>query len=208
VIRRRRVLADERAAYTKRAEDALLGKRLIGVSYADIHNFSDEPREWDHGDWHHAVMGVGFDTDGGPACVTWTSTFFSHGIEAFAEPLEAHLVLDPHGPEMWSVSEHPYWSQRRNEPVLRVGFFWEHVTMGPGRTSTGEVVRPAEQFDVPLALRMDFASGPVWMLAAIPRWPEATEFFPFGDELMIFFSPDALRKMGFPADPFVDDPAV
>lgn len=50
-------------------------RRLTMVDYWDVHNFGPEPASWDHGDWHHAVMGVQLGTDVGPVTVTWTSTF-------------------------------------------------------------------------------------------------------------------------------------
>ena len=45
---------------------ALAGRRIRGVTYWDVYNYSDEPRSWDFGDWHHAVMGVELLTDQGP----------------------------------------------------------------------------------------------------------------------------------------------
>jgi hypothetical protein len=76
----------------KRADYEASARRLIGhhitaVRYWDIHNFSAVERAWDHGDWHHAVMGVELDTESGPCCVLWTNTFFPYGAEVFLEPI-------------------------------------------------------------------------------------------------------------------------
>src|SRR5258707_11922129 len=65
----------DRAAYDSRAAD-LIGLRVLEVMDWDVHNFADEPRRWDYGDWHHAVMGVDLLTERGPSCVLWTDTFF------------------------------------------------------------------------------------------------------------------------------------
>ena len=35
---------------------AVVGQRVLGVRYWDVRNFSAELRNWDYGDWHHAVM--------------------------------------------------------------------------------------------------------------------------------------------------------
>ena len=59
-----------RAEYESRLA-ALVGRRVLEVRYWDVHNFADEPRVWDYGDWQHAVMGVDLVTDGGPWCLLW-----------------------------------------------------------------------------------------------------------------------------------------
>ncbi len=56
------ILYDSQAA-------ALAGRRLLAVRYWDVRNFISDARAWDHGDWHHAVMGVELHTDRGPSCV-------------------------------------------------------------------------------------------------------------------------------------------
>jgi hypothetical protein len=65
---------DTRTRYEQKTAD-LVGRRLIEVRYWDVHSFSDKPRVWDYGDWHHAVMGVELGTDQGVASVTWTDAF-------------------------------------------------------------------------------------------------------------------------------------
>jgi hypothetical protein len=54
--------------------------------------------------------------------------------------------------------------------------------------------------DVPIALRLDFETGAVWFVAAIPQFPEMQRAFIPGDEIMVVFSADKIRDMGF------DDP--
>ena len=55
--------------------------QIEAIKYRDIHNSSDEPREWDHGDWHHAVMGVGLTTSTEPVSVLWSkNAFHEYGV--------------------------------------------------------------------------------------------------------------------------------
>lgn len=55
--------------------------------------------------------------------------------------------------------------------------------------------------DVPIALRLNFPTGTVWFVAAIPQFPEMRPVFIPGDEIMVVFSTDKMRDIGF------DDPA-
>ena len=64
--------------------------------------------------------------------------------------------------------------------------FWEHLTIGPACVGNVRVGDPYE-VDVSVALRLDFAAGPVWMVAGIPQWPEMKEVFVAGDEIMVVF---------------------
>lgn len=44
----------------------------------------------------------------------------------------------------------------------------EHITVGPGHIGGVRVSDPYE-VDVPVALPLEFAAGPVWMVADIPQ---------------------------------------
>ena len=57
--------------------------------------------------------------------------------------------------------------------------------------------------DVPVALRIDFAAGPVWMVTGIPRYPEMREVSVPGDEIMVVFTADRMRQIGFPDSEFL-----
>lgn len=54
-----------------------------------------------------------------------------------------------------------------------------------------------------MALRIDFAAGPVWMVAGIPREPELQAVFVPGDEIMVVFTADRMRQIGFPDSGFL-----
>ncbi|MCW3820163.1 hypothetical protein ONA91_37610 [Micromonospora sp. DR5-3] len=54
---------------------------------------------------------------------------------------------------------------------------------------------------MPVALRLDFAAGSVWFIAGIPQLPDPRRVFILGDEIMVAFSAEKMRDMGF------DDPA-
>lgn len=185
----------------------LVGQRVAAVDYWDIHNFSEEARTWDYGDWHHAVMGVELTTSSGPRSILWTNTFFEYGVEVFPEPIGAHLRLGPEGPEGWSVTAHALWQARAEQPIQAVSAFWEHIEVGPGRLSDGTVVSPAESHDVPVALRLDFASGPVWFVAGMPDYPDVERAFIPGDEIMVVFSSAKMRAIGFPDGEFIAAPS-
>jgi hypothetical protein len=73
--------------------------------------------------------------------------------------------------------------------VQNVQTFWERFTIGPSCVGNVRVADPYE-VDVPIALRLDFAAGPVWMVAGIPQWPEMQEVFVPGDELIAASEPD------------------
>jgi hypothetical protein len=191
----------DRAAYDSRAA-ALIGLRVLEVMYRDVHNFADEPRRWDYGDWHHAVMGVDLLTERGPSCVLWTDTFFPYGVEVFPTPVSEHIANSEDGPECWNVSGSNHWHDRLNSPVQNVRTFWERFTIGPAQVGNVRIADPCE-VDVPVALRIDFAAGPVWMVAGIPQEPEMQAVFVPGDEIMVVFTADRMRQIGFPASEFL-----
>jgi hypothetical protein len=200
-------VADVRARYEAKTA-ALVGRGVLDVAYWDIHNHSAEPRTWDYNDWHHAVMGVELATDGGPVSVVCTDTFFPFGVEVFQEPISEHLLLGPEGPEGWTVGRHPFWQARSGSPVRTTDTFWEEIEVGPGiRQGDGARVSEPKTYQVPVALRLDFDAGPIWMVAGIPQWPDVDRIFVPGDEVLVVFSPDRMRKIGFPASDFLGQQA-
>jgi hypothetical protein len=54
-------------------------------------------------------------------------------------------------------------------------------------------------------LRVDFAAGPVWVVAGIPQPPEMREVFIPGDEIMVVFLAERMRQIGFPDGGFIAD---
>jgi hypothetical protein len=175
---------------------------VLEIRYWDAHNFGEEPRTWDYGDWHHAVMGVEILTDCGPSCVLWSSTFEPYGVEVFQAPMSEHVLGGESGPESWDASGSGRWRGRLNSPVAGVRTFWERFTIGPGHVGNVRVSDPY-QIDIPVALRVDFAAGPVWMVAGIPQYPEMREVFVPGDEIMVVFTAERMRQIGFPDSEFL-----
>ncbi|HEX9516888.1 MAG TPA: hypothetical protein VF940_12010 [Streptosporangiaceae bacterium] len=194
-------VSDDRAHFDSKAA-ALVGRRVLEVRYWDVHNFSDEPNTWDYGDWHHAVMGVDLVTDRGPSCVLWTSTFHPYGVEVFPTLVSEHILDGESGPESWDASGSDRWRSRLNSLVASVQTFWEHITVGPGHIGDVKVSDPYE-VDVPVALRIDIAAGPVWMVAGSPQYPEMREVFVPGDDIMVVFTAERMRQIGFPDSEFL-----
>jgi hypothetical protein len=195
---------DDQVARYEQKVAALVDHRVLRVEYWDLHNFGSEPRVWDYGDWHHAVMGVQLTTNHGPVSVVWTDTFFPYGVEVFQEPISEHLRLGPEGPEGWPVEDHRLWRPRLGSAVRGVDTFWERFDVGPGiRQSDGVQVTEARTYLVPVALRLDFDLGPVWIVAGMPQMPDMDRVFVGGDELMVVFSSDRMREIGFPQTGFL-----
>lgn len=59
----------------ERTATGLIGDHIVDVRYSDVYNFGPDPDPWDHGDWHHAVMGVELMLGSGPVSIIWTDTF-------------------------------------------------------------------------------------------------------------------------------------
>lgn len=181
---------------------ALIGRRLLDVRYWDIRNSNGEPRTWDYGDWHHAVMGVELLTDSGPYCVEWTSTFFCYGVKVFDGQMADRLDVSASGSESWAAGWSDRWLDMLRCPVSGVQTHWERFSIGPAYRGDVRVSDPYE-VDVPVALRIDFAAGSVWMIAGIPPEPGRQEIFIGGDEIMLVFSAERMRQFGFPDTSFL-----
>ena len=116
--------------------------------------------------------------------------------------MSEHLVLGGEGPESWDVSESDHWRSRLNSPVADVQTFWEHFTIGPAYVRGTRVADPYE-VDVPVALRIDFPAGPVWMVAGLPQRPGMQQVFVPGDEIMVVFTAARMQQIGFPDSEFL-----
>lgn len=195
---------DPRGRFEAKLSD-LQGRRLTAVDYWDVHNFAPEPARWDYGDWHHAVMGVQLTTDRGPATVTWTSTFYPYGVEVFHDPIEDHLVLGEAGPERVGPDAEgaARWARHLGSLIRGTTSHWERLELGPGRRADGSIAWPARAVNLPTAVRVDFDAGPVWFVAGIPEYPEMQRVFIPGDEIMVVFSGEKMRDMGFDDPGFV-----
>jgi hypothetical protein len=172
------------------------GRRLLSVDYWDV--LEPAEAEWDHGDWHHAVMGVQLGTDQGPVTVIWTAAFFAYGVEVFLGPIEEHLVAEggPHrvGPD---INVESPWAGRIGSLITGSALHWTHVRVGGAVRADGQVVGQTYEAEVPTVLRLDLAAGPVWFVAAVPRSPEMQDFIILGDEIIVVFSAETMRSLGF-----------
>ncbi len=179
---------------------SLVGLRVDTVGYWDIHHCGDEPRVWDHGTWHHAVMGVELRTDRGPFSVLWSNTFYPYGVEVFPDPMTSFLLPGEHQPESWSATDNVQWQARAGQPVTDVQTRWERLELGPSVYPDGTIAGPPGAVDLPVALRLDFAAGPVWFIAGIPDG-DGSVVIP-GDEIIVAFTTESMHRLGFPHGPF------
>lgn len=108
-----------------------------------------------------------------------------------------HLVMGEDGPESWAADGSGRWSGRLGSPVTAVETFWERIAVGPAYRRDVRVADPYE-VDVPVALRIDFAAGPVWMAAAMPPELGMQQAFVGGDEIMVVFTAGRMRQIGLP----------
>lgn len=194
--------ADARA-HLERNVESLSGRRIHAVDYWDLHNFAPEQSRWDYGDWHHAVMGVQLTTDLGPVTVTWEGTFYQYGVAAHLESIDRHVLLGPEGAERIGPDGPGVWARLLDGPITAATLWWDTVHLPAARRSNGEVTSPARSVDWPTSLRVDTAGGPVWFVAAMPMWPDMGRFFVGGDEIMVVFSADRMRALGFDDPSFV-----
>jgi hypothetical protein len=147
-------------------------------------------------------MGVELVTNLGPHSIRWTNAFFPYGVELVAGPISEHVLLRPQGPQGWRVESHREWQLRLGTPVRAASYFWELLELGPSIAVDGTQVADARSISVPVALRLDFDAGPVWMVAGIPQWPDVDSAFIPGDEIMVVFSAARMHLIGFPDTPF------
>jgi len=180
----------------------LRGRRVTGVQYWDVHNYSSEPSPWDYGNWHHAVMGLELATDSGPVTVTWTSTFHDYGVEVFLEPIARHLLLGEDGPQPVGPDALGPWEPLMGSPIMDAMTWWERCDSGPPVRGDATMGTAPWFIDVPTALRLDFAGGSVWFVAAILLLPSGTVSVS-GDEIMVVFSAARMRSLGFHDPSFV-----
>jgi len=70
------------------------------------------------------------------------------------------------------LDDNAHWQARRGFPIRDVTVWGEELTLGPATLSTGEVVVTAREVGVPVSLRFDLESVPVWFAARIRQWPD------------------------------------
>ncbi|MFT4263530.1 MAG: hypothetical protein QM572_09125 [Nocardioides sp.] len=161
----------------------LVGLQVLSVDYRDLDPLDGELEHWDHGDWHNAVMGIELHTSEGTRTVTWGSTFECYGIEIIEGELGEDLCRN--GPEGDS-----FWSRAAGQRIEAATIGWQRWKVG---ASSWGPIRRWSDVDVPIALRLDFAAGPVWLLVAVPE--ESGGASVGGDEMMVVLSGALMRDL-------------
>jgi hypothetical protein len=101
----------------------------------------------------------------------------------------------------------PGWSHTLlGSPIRGAVCHWERLQIGPSRRADGSIAAPAYSVDVPVALRLDFTAAAVWFVAGIPQLPDPRRVFSPGDEIIVVFSGEKIRDMGFHNPAFLRAP--
>ena len=137
-----------------------------------------------------------------------TSTFYPYGVEVFNESIGQHLVLGkaglervgPNGDGMSS------WASCLGSLIRDTACHGERLEIGPSRRADGSIAGRAFSVDVPVAMRVDFAATAVWFVAGVPQLPDMRRVFIPGDEIMVVFSREKMRDMGFDDPSFLQAP--
>jgi hypothetical protein len=95
------------------------------------------------------------------------------------------------------------WTPLVNSPIVDAITSWDRLEIGPSIRADGLVVAPARSVRLPTALRVDFEAGSAWFVAAIPQLPAMESVFIPGDEIMVVFSAERMRSMGYVDPEFV-----
>jgi hypothetical protein len=180
----------------------LVGRSVTQVRYWDVHNFASEPPRWDFLEWHRAVMGVELVTDAGSFLISWGDRFHSYGVELFPDAIEDFFDLGPEGHEHWWVENHPRWAPLLERSITATTVHWERVVFG---------IRFSEEFQpietktvvVPTAVRLDFGGDSLWMVAGTPMNDRLDRTFVMGDEILVLFTAERMRDVGFDDDAFL-----
>jgi hypothetical protein len=174
-----------------RTAGMLIGRRIAAVTYYGL-GLDGEARDWDFDDWHLPVMGVEFHLDDGtPYSAVWGTRFGHFGLELHASPMADHLtVLEPEdgGPSKWSVTENQRWASLVRDPVTDARLVWAEG-YADRQWPDGPVLAP-------LALRLDFPSGIIRIIAAM----EHTEhrWWLGADEVVVAFTDEFAASIGYP----------
>src|SRR3954452_23562981 len=128
----------------ERAVADLVGRRVLGVTYWDLHGHDGD---WDFGDWHLAVMGVEFTTDRGPVTVTWDDTFYPYGAELWPHAISERVAGGDGESDGWAVETHPSWQSRLKSPVRAASVEWLRWEVGPGYLGDGTRVSDPESYN-------------------------------------------------------------
>jgi hypothetical protein len=166
---------------------AVVGRQIVRVQYYGLS--SGHGDQWDFGQWHLSEMGVELTVDTGDiVSFDWGDAFGHFHLEAFNSAMSNHLagVGTPNGPRVWEVTGHVRWGQVHAGSVRAMELIWVDDIVDSDR--------PA-----PVAVRLTWDVGSVWVVAAEPKtWPPADEFWLGMDAVLVAFTEDFRRVLGLP----------
>jgi hypothetical protein len=170
----------------RRSLSALVGRRLTSVVHYGLRYAPQHGVQWDFDQWHHPEMGVELVLDDGSVySAVWGDAFGHFDLELVCEPMRNLLVGvgEPDGPRVWEVTTHPRWAALLGEPIRDAQLVWNDDAVDEG--------------PVPVAVRLRFSQGDVWLVAGEPvDWPPAGRFYLAMDEVLVIFTRDLAGRLG------------
>jgi hypothetical protein len=169
----------------------LIGRRVRAVTYYGL-GVDARAHGWDFDDWHLPVMGVELRLDDDtPYSAVWGSEFGHFGLELYASPMTDHIMLleaEDGGPNRWTVTEHRRWAPLMADPVAGARLVWVEG-LADRQQADGAVIAPP-------ALRLDFPSGTVRIIAAMEQ--REGRWWLGADEVIVAFTDDFTASIGYP----------
>lgn len=172
------------------AAASLRGRSISMIRYCDVSAPTDD--EWDHGVWHHAVIGVELIADNEPFTITWDNTVgWWYSAELSASPMTRHVrsIGEPDGVHVWEVTKHPRWATLIDQPISAVCLQWQEW----------HFVESDDPVRYPATTRLDFPGGSVWFFAAMPWRAEEPDVLLWpADEVVVSFDRSFVEGHGLP----------
>lgn len=161
---------------------SLVGERLTGVRYFDVPCFGEVIDEWPHpiSGVHVVAHGVDLDLERRTVGITWGNQVVPYNLDAVSFSLAQFLLAG----RFESVLELEPWSELRGQTITSSELVWtSHSTPSAGETR------------FPFALVLGFGDSSPLVLAAASLPLESTVAFPGGDDIVVAWRADQVRRV-------------